>query len=122
MRRHRAAVEYAQAFERLDSRHVARRERILVLLPRLRHVNQQRRVVPVGQRAPERLVRIRIKRVRPHSRHNQRIAHETRQCFSVKASASPGVFASATGNPMMVSPKTPRIPASFDASATTSSK
>ena len=38
------------------------------------------------------------------------------------AAPSAGVFASATGNPMIVSPSTPRSPASFAARATSSSK
>jgi hypothetical protein len=41
---------------------------------------------------------------------------------SVRASPSPGVFASATGNWMMVSPSTPRSPAAFVSFAISSSK
>ena len=71
----------------------------------------------------QRLVGVGVKRMRRHRGDDQRIVAEAQsRNFSVNCSASAGVLLSATGNPMIVSPSTPRMPASFAASATTSSK
>ena len=62
-------------------RHVALGQRVVVLLLRLREVDDQRRVVFVGQRARrlQRLVGIGVERVRRDGGHDQRIVAEARQ-------------------------------------------
>ena len=55
----------------------------------------------------------RVRRVRRHRRRDQRVIVNSAMNASARASASAGVFASATGNLMIVSPSTARRPASF---------
>ena len=118
------AIEHSQRLQNLDRAHAALGDRIVVLLLRLRNVNQQRNTVPVGERArgAQRFVGVGVERVRRHGRDDQRIALKAADEALREGQCVLGVFASGAGKLRIVSPSTPRRPASLAASATTSSK
>ena len=119
-----AAIEDAEIGEGFGGGDVALGEALVVLVLRFGKMNQKRRLVFVGESAAglQGFVGIGVDGVRGDGRNDQRIAVEAGEIAIGEGQRIGGRFGIGTGKPMMVSPSTPRMPASLAASATTSSK